>query len=687
MPADSAWRPTRRSRFGLDRPAGAFAWYVAISLIYTWPLAKALGSHIASDLGDPLLNSWILAWNAERFLDLLTGDLAGFSRIWHANILYPEPYVLAYSELLHAQGVQALPIWALTENPVLTYNVVFLSTYALSGLGMFLFVRELTGNTRAAFAAGLLYAFLPYRADQAPHLQTLSSQWMPFALYGLRRYFETRRAVPLAGAVLALTAQNLSCGYFLYFFSLLVPPYVLWEMWTRGLLGNGRIWRDMSLAAAGVALLTIPAMYPYLALRELRGLRRNEVEVLYYSADLLGYLTAPDVIAAWNWLQLAKKAEGHIFLGIAGPLVAATGVIFAAWRVVQTVTWPEAGRRIERRWERALLMLALVLAVLSGFALLAYFIVGPIDAVVWEHKVRMRSPVRAGVVFLVSMAVLLGYGRRLMPSLRATAAGLGRSPAVAFGVLTITAATLAFGPDIQVNGTIRATGHLYSWLYANLPGFDGLRVPARAAMVAGCLLAVGAGLGAAVLLQRAAFRKWLFPVLVAALLADGWLVHPFPTVVDPPGDELVLGDLDLFDPVPQVFTGSRTPGVYRAAARLQAGSVLVEFPFGQRTWDYHATFYASAHWHPVMNGMSGFIPADYERNVSALSWPAKQPDEAWRILTRNGVSHVILHRRAYPPDEVDRILEWLNRQGARRLWTDGRDDLFELPRRGAANPR
>jgi hypothetical protein len=114
--------------------------------------------------------------------------------------------------------------------------------------------------------------------------------------------------------------------------------------------------------------------------------------------------------------------------------------------------------------------------------------------------------------------------------------------------------------------------------------------------------------------------------------------------------------------------------------------VLVEFPFGQRTWDYHATFYATAHRHPVMNGMSGFIPADYERHVSALSWPARRPDEAWRILTRTGVSHVILHRRAYPLDEVDRMLEWLGHQGARRLWTDGRDDLFEMPHRPAANP-
>ena len=96
----------------------------------------------------------------------------------------------------------------------------------LSGLGTYLFVRDVTGNPTAAFVAGLIYAFAPYRVPQFAHLQVISSQWMPFALYGLRRYFETSRYLPLAGAAAALIAQNLSNGYFLFFFSPFVAAYV-----------------------------------------------------------------------------------------------------------------------------------------------------------------------------------------------------------------------------------------------------------------------------------------------------------------------------------------------------------------------------------------------------------------------------------------------------------------------------
>src|SRR5438445_494565 len=69
-------------------------------------------------------------------------------------------------------------------------DLLFLSTFVLSGLGRFLFVREVTASPNAGFVAGLIYAFAPLRVPQFGHLQVISSQWMPFALYGLRRYFD-----------------------------------------------------------------------------------------------------------------------------------------------------------------------------------------------------------------------------------------------------------------------------------------------------------------------------------------------------------------------------------------------------------------------------------------------------------------------------------------------------------------
>ena len=113
---------------------------------------------------------------------------------------------------------------------------------------MFLFVREITGSARAGLVAGLIYAFAPYRVPQFSHLQVMSSQWMPFVLYGLRRYFDSRRAMPLFGAGAALVAQNLSNGYF----CVLCPvraAYALFEIASRA-------WTDVRV---WVALLSRPS--------------------------------------------------------------------------------------------------------------------------------------------------------------------------------------------------------------------------------------------------------------------------------------------------------------------------------------------------------------------------------------------------------------------------------------------
>src|SRR6185295_13129894 len=98
--------------------------YVAATIALTWPLAAGLAHHIPGDFGDPLFTSWVIAWDATHL-----GP--GW---WQANIYAPHPLALAYSEHFLPQALQILPIYALTKNPVLCYNLLFLSTFVLSAL-------------------------------------------------------------------------------------------------------------------------------------------------------------------------------------------------------------------------------------------------------------------------------------------------------------------------------------------------------------------------------------------------------------------------------------------------------------------------------------------------------------------------------------------------------------------------
>ena len=148
------------ARFNRLDPYAIALIFAALTIVFTWPLAKGLTRDIPGDLGDPLFNAWVLAWDATHL-----------GRGWlQANIFYPHPLTLAYSELLVPQALQILPIYAVTGNPFLCYNLVFLSTFVLSGLGMFLFCRELTGSRDGGLrrGCGIRVRALPRDVDTAP---------------------------------------------------------------------------------------------------------------------------------------------------------------------------------------------------------------------------------------------------------------------------------------------------------------------------------------------------------------------------------------------------------------------------------------------------------------------------------------------------------------------------------------
>ena len=176
--------------------------YLLLTLAMTWPLAAGIARDVPGDLGDSLLNMWILGWGAEHLPAVATGRMS-LHDFWNANIFHPAPLALGFSEHLAGQVLQILPVYYLTGNLILAYNLLFLSSFVLSGLGMYLLVRDLLGDDAGfswpAFVAGLIFAFVPFRIAQVAHIQSVSSQWMPLALYGFRRFIWHSGSTPPAG--------------------------------------------------------------------------------------------------------------------------------------------------------------------------------------------------------------------------------------------------------------------------------------------------------------------------------------------------------------------------------------------------------------------------------------------------------------------------------------------------------
>jgi hypothetical protein len=637
--------------------------YIVLAVIATWPLTLGVGRDVAADLGDPVFVMWVLAWDCQQLLAILSGDLSRLSTFFDANIFYPAPLTLAYSEHFLAQAIQILPVWAVTRNPILCYNLLFLSTFVLSGLGAYLFVRELTGNPRAAFVAGVLFAFAPYRFPQASHLQVLSSQWMPFALYGLRRYFDsfgtadamrTARWWPLLGATAALIAQNLSCVYYLMFFSPFVAGYVIWEIWRRRLWRSRRLWLQLSAAAVIVVALTVPLLVPYVMVQEQFQIARSRGELSVYAADVYSYFTAVREQIVWGGIaRLYPKSEGDLFPGVVAVVLAIIG--FATWWRDTTAFTPPAISK--PAW--ALIVIA-VLHLAAAVATLLYRRL-TIDLGLFAIRITNvdQLVLRALVLLTIAAIISPGYRARFAEFMRTRG----------FFVLALVLAMwLSLGLTPQTLGRpLNLTG-LYALLYEHVPGFDGLRVPARFAMIVVLMLAVLGGYGAASLSRW----RWGTPVLVVltcAFLLEGF-VRPF-TVNG-------MGTLrDYATPDARVYRPARAPAVYQRLA-AESNVVLAELPLGQSDYDIRAMFYSLVHHARLLNGYSGFFPQHYGLLALSLSDVPGHSMTAWDALRDSGASHVIVHEAAWLDDRGPRTTETLKQLGATELFRDRSDVLLRL---------
>ena len=637
--------------------------YTMIAVVMTWPLMRHPASHVASDLGDPLFICWVLMWTGGQVLAALRGDLGALSSYWHGNIFYPERWTVAYSEHFTPQMLQMLPLYAAGGNILLCYNLLFLSTFVVTALGMYLFVRDLTSRPLAAFLAGLAFAYAPYRLGQLPHLQVLSSGWMPFALLGVRRFFITGRVRALVGGATAFVVQGLSCGYYLLFFAPLLAAYALYETIRRGLLKNQRVWTHLLVTAAGVGLVVWPFLWPYAHLHATATLAvRSTDEVALFSADTHAFATiAPAARLLGTALVGYLKPEGQGFPGFTILAFAAVSLVAATSRAIRRLPW-----RSRPLWQVALWSALATVTALATITTLAIFAHGRLILATSSWLLVVQEATTLMWIALVA-SLALGVLTRAMQ-----ASGADPDPAAPlfWFATAVTAALLAFGPAIYATGHLVARGP-YTWLLAHVPGFDGLRVPARFLTIVTLALAVLAGVGASTL-QRVLDRRTGTAVLtvgIVLLLLESWMA---PMALD----QRVVPEGLLAPGVPRV--GRDINPLYRMVKTLPGSVVLVEFPFGEPAYDIRAVFYAGYHRRPLVNGYSGFFPAHYGDFEAVLGPAPADPDAVRRVLVSSGATHAVVHTWAYPDGRGDRIVAWLISQGAQTIGTAEMDTLLQL---------
>jgi hypothetical protein len=462
----------------------------------------------------------------------------------------------------------------------------------------------------------------------------------------------------LAGAALALVLQSLSSGYYLLFFSPVAAAFALWEIGSRGLWRDVRVWRDLSLVGVCVAVLVLPFLLPYAALREELRATRSITEVAFYSADLYSYATAFSEQRIWgDLLRVAPRAEGDLFPGLVPVLLALIGVAAGVRAAMRSSALPAT----RRRWLAWLLgivgvshaLAALVTLVWRRIAFDTGWFVLRITNI---NQMLLRSGIAFGLLLVVS------------PRFRARVSAFMRDRG--FFVLGVVAALwLSLGPSPLAVGRPLEIASPYLLLYEYVPAFDGLRVPARLAMLVALMLAVLAGYGAH------AVSKCRGGIGALAVLCVFFMLEATHLPFTLNGMAAVQ---DLATPEARVHPPRQAPAVYGEMARQPEDSVLVELPMGQVDYDIRAVYYSTVHWRRIVNGYSGFFPPHYGLLRTALSEVPRHPEVSIEALHTSGATHVIVHEGAYLAGEGEATSAALRAAGAVELFRQGSDVLLRL---------
>ena len=292
-----------------------------LAILTSWPLVLHMPSRIAPDLGDPVRTAWQIAWVGHAMLhDPL--------HIFDSNAFYPRPLSLAFSDSLLGYGPAAF-FGSGTVAALVRYNLLFLFAWSLCFVGAYLLARELGLGRLGGAAAGVAFAYAPYRVTEAGHLHVISSGGLALGVFLLLRgYRRGSRGLVLAGWL--LSAWQISLGFTLglqYAYLLAVLALLALVFWWRGRLSPGPAWGHtaergrgplvprqlLAVTLIGIAVVGAVTVYearPYLRVAALYPTAKRTIkEVETYSAGPAALLGASSENRVWGSLTAGMRAK------------------------------------------------------------------------------------------------------------------------------------------------------------------------------------------------------------------------------------------------------------------------------------------------------------------------------------------------------------------------------------------
>ncbi len=588
-----------------------------------------LTGEVAGEWGDPLLNIWTMSWDTTTLLHAPT-------HLWQAQILYPNSLSLSFSENLLGETILFAPFFLLTHNPVLAYNITFYSTFLLCGINMYIMARHYTGRPFAAFVAALIYAFAPYRLGQIDHIHVVAGEWMPLAFLYLDLSLEQGRWRHWILFALFYLLQLLSSIYYGIYLSYALLGFVLFRYakpFVAQVRSDKGTYLKSLLSRAVRPAIVLTVMFLFLGILMapyLASLSQGFSRSLDQTTNYSATLTDFGFAVPFNWLYGIND-----YHGMALPYDSEHYLFLGLVTMALTV---------------------------SGVIL------------IFRQKLTVLRP----YVWTGLLVLLFVFG-----------------PALHFS--TPSGSTFVYAPSRFVGTTtlpLVPPNIPLPWMlaYYILPGFAGLRVPAR---LIGVLLIILA-------LSSAYTISWLQNIMSGNIGAKDKLHTPEERNIPQRRAQfrrlrriamqillvalplaILLEALPAFLPVTTVPTGSAIPPVYRWLATHGDQQPIVELPMAAVDRNFETKneawydYYAIYHTHPIANGWSGYRPPlTFYMSTLLMNFPS---GPSLSIIKQYHIQYVVLHLQFYSTTIAHTLVAQMeSNPDLRRVAEFGYDSVWQV---------
>jgi hypothetical protein len=236
-------------------------------------------------------------------------------------------------------------------------------------------------------------------------MQLLTAGGIPLVFLFVARFFDTERWTDLVWLWFFIVLQMLAAGYYAVYLTFFVSVTVAYHVVTAGKFRDPRFLGMLAVLAVGVALVTGPFMYQYIALQREIGFQRG----IGSQAVISSFVSVPSINRLYGGI-LPNNAEAQLFPGITAFVLTAIGGVAAvrAGRRSMVNATPDLSLSSHRNW--LLFFLAILL-----FSIAASF--GPNGVSPYRVLLKivpgfdgLRAVARIHIMSMTSLAVLAAFG-------------------------------------------------------------------------------------------------------------------------------------------------------------------------------------------------------------------------------------------------------------------------------------